>query len=218
MPGLVEIGAAPLEMVAFSSELLDPLINRHDTAHLVADALGILIGKQEIAVRHGMPPDNGGYLPLRERMANLMSRNLWGEADSSFGIGGRSSAALLVTGLAGKDEHRLLGVEKHGAVENDILMHSYGDFFQCSGNEFPVRHGFQQIAAYGIEKVKFSFTCRLDHLRYPEYWLGRERVAPQVREAAGAFVSEWKSACERDQLGPACAAPLDVAVTTDWHD
>src|SRR5512132_1035824 len=186
MPGLVEIGAAPLEMVAFSSELLDPLINRHDTAHLVADALGILIGKQEIAVRHGMPPDNGGYLPLRQRMANLMSRNLWGEADSSFGIGGRSSAALLVTGLARKDEHRLLSVEKHGTVENDILMHSYGDFFQCSGNEIPVRHGFQQIAADGIEKVEVAVTRRLHHLRDPESRLGGDRMAPKVRETAGA--------------------------------
>ena len=129
-------------------------------------------------------------------MANLMSRNLGGEADSSFGVGGRSSAALLVTGLAGKDEHRLLRVEKHGAVENDILMHSYGDFFQCSGNEIPVRHGFQQIAAYGIEKVE----CRLDlpprSSPDPESRLGRERVAPQVREAAGAFVIDWKSAWE----------------------
>src|SRR6266850_7418716 len=162
-----------------------------------------------------MTADNGGYLPLRQRMANLMSRNLRGKADSSFCIGGCSSAALLVTGLARKDEHRLLSVEKHGAVENDILMHSYGDFFQCSGYEFPVRHGFQQIAAYGIEKVKFSFTCRLDHLRYPESWLGRERVAPQVREAAGAFVIDWKSAWELVRLGPALAAPLDAAVTTD---
>src|SRR4029453_8201501 len=97
-------------------------------------------------------------------------------------------------------------------------MHSYGGFFQCSGNKIPVRHGFQQIAAYGIKKIKFAFTCGLDHLRYPESWPGRDRVAPKVREAAGAFVIDWKSAWELVRLGPALAAPLNAAVTTDGHD
>ena len=87
-------------------------------------------------------------------MANLMSRDLRGETDSSFGVGGRASATLLVAGLTGKDEHRLLSVEEHGGVENDILMHSYGDFFQRSGDEVAVGHGFQQIAADGIEKIE----------------------------------------------------------------
>src|SRR6266536_5749605 len=188
MSSLVEIGAAPLEVIAFFSELLDPLINRHDAAHLVADALRALVGEQKISVGHDMTADNGGYLPLRQRMANLMSRDLRGETDSSFGVGGCSSAALLVTGLTGKDEHRLLSVEKHGGIENDILMHSYGDFFHCPGNEIAVRHGFQQIAAYGIEKIEFASTRRLDHLRHPESRPGGDRMAPQVREAAGAFV------------------------------
>src|SRR4029434_10180288 len=102
MSSLVEEGAAPLEVVAFFSELFNPLINRHDAAHFVADALRLLIGKQELAVGHSMAADNGRYLPLGQRVANLMSGNLRSEANSSFGIGGRSSAALLVTGLAGR--------------------------------------------------------------------------------------------------------------------
>ena len=58
------------------SELLDPLINRHDAAHLVADSLASPHRKQELAVGHSMAADNGGYLPLRQRVANLMSGNL----------------------------------------------------------------------------------------------------------------------------------------------
>src|SRR5215510_14230474 len=121
-------------------------------------------------------------------MANLTSGNFGAETDSSFGIGRRSSAALLVTSLAGEDKHRLLSVEEHGTVENDILMHSYGYFFQCSGNKISVRHRFQQIAPDGIQKAEIAVTCRLDHLRYPESDRRGNRVAPEIGETAGALV------------------------------
>ena len=98
----MEIGAAPLEVVAFFFQLFDALVDRHNTAHLVADALRVLIGKEEIAVGHAMAADDSRYFPLRQRLAHLMSRNFRREADSSFRVGGRSSAALFVTGLAGQ--------------------------------------------------------------------------------------------------------------------
>src|SRR5262249_57357190 len=120
LSSLVQEGSAPLEVVAFFSELLDPSINRHDPAHLVADVLRVFIRKQEITVGHGMAANNGGDLPLRKRMANLMSGNLGAETDSSFRVGVRTSAPLLVTGLARQDKPPLLPLPGHGNDEDDI--------------------------------------------------------------------------------------------------
>src|SRR5262245_43990541 len=165
-----------------------------------------------------MAADEYRYLPFRQRLANLMSRNLGSKTDSSFGAGRRSSAALLIASLARENDHRLLRVEQHRAVKNDVLMHSHRHFFQCPGDEISVRHRFQQIAADGIEKVKFAVIGRLDHVGHLEPRPGRDGMAPEVGEAAGGFVVNWKSTGELIWFGAALAAPLDPAVTADRHD
>src|SRR5262245_59507372 len=151
-------------------------------------------------------------------MTNLTSGNLGAETNSSFGIGRRSSAALLVTSLSGKDKHRLLSVEEHGTVEDDVVVHSYGHFFQCAGIKISVRHRFKQIALDGLQKAHIAVTRRLDHLRHPESGPGGDRVAPEIGKTAGALIIDRKSAGKLVRLGSALTASLDAAVTTDRHD
>src|SRR6266576_2572986 len=56
-PVAIELWAAPLELVAFLSQFLDPLVDRHDAAHLFADRLSVVERKKLIATGHRLAAD-----------------------------------------------------------------------------------------------------------------------------------------------------------------
>src|SRR5688500_4363599 len=114
--------SAPLKMIAFLGELLNPMINRHHPGHFFADTLSVVEGKKKLAIGHGLASDPHWYLPLGQRFAVRMARNLRAETDSSFSAGRCSATALFIASLTRQDQYRFLSVEQHGSIEQYVLV------------------------------------------------------------------------------------------------
>ena len=187
LPPGAQVGAAVLELVAFSGQVLYAVIERHHGGDLLPDRGRVFEYKGAGGLRSHPVGQLEEHLPLRPRLRDSRPRDLGAEDHPALGRGLGDATRDLVARGRRQEQHVTVAVDQHLGAGDDVHVHPQRHAAQRRLDVGRVRQDLEPVAAGREEDVELARAGGVDHLRCRQPGLGGDLEAPLPAEVGGGL-------------------------------